>query len=93
MEHRLHHLTALRLMESRWTAFVVSLLVVILLGLFYRVVHGAAQAGVERKQAVVARTLAVSHCKALPNWNDSSACLRNLKDKHNVEAQTLLAAQ
>jgi hypothetical protein len=79
--------------ESPWVTLLVSLAVVGMLALFYSVVTGAVEAGELRRQIHAAQNAAVSHCNALPTWNDTMACRKDLNAKVTAEEPSLLASR
>lgn len=79
--------------ESPWTSLLVSLAVIGMLALFYSVVDGAVKAGESRRQALAAQAAAVLRCNAMPSWDDTMACRKELVGKTIPEEPTILAAK
>ena len=79
--------------ESPWFALAASLVVVGMLVLFYSVVSGAVQAGELRRQAQVTQTTAMLRCNALPNWNDTKDCLKEVGTKVSAQESPMFASR
>ena len=79
--------------EAPWTSLLVSLAVIGMLALFYSVVDGAVKAGESRRQAMATHTAATLRCNALPSWDDTMACRKELVGKAIPEEPTILAAK
>ncbi len=79
-------LTPTNVVESRWTLFLVSLVVVGMLALFHAIVSGATRAGELRRQAAAAQAVAVLRCNALPSLSRSKTCLKNLGMQESPDA-------
>jgi hypothetical protein len=85
-------LTQTRIAESAWTVPLVSLLIVAMLALFHWVVSDATKAGETRRQATAAQAAAMMRCNALPSWDISKVCLKDLHLTAIADASIALAA-
>ncbi len=79
--------------ESRSAMVLASLLIVGMLVAFHWVVRGATQAGELRRQTTAVQALAMMRCNALPNWNISRVCLKDLDNKAAAEVSAGLSAK
>ena len=79
--------------EPAWTVPLVALLLIGMLATFYAVVSNATKAGELRRQATATQAAEVTRCNALPSWNASRNCLKNLDSKGVEQEPVLLAAK
>ncbi len=75
-----------KISESRWTLMLASLLIVGMLVAFHWIVRDATQTGELRRQATAAQALAMMRCNALPSWDISRTCMKELNNKAMAHA-------
>lgn len=86
-------LKQLKVSESIWCVFAVSLTIVGMLVAFYSVVRGATTAGELRRQETAAQAAAVTRCHAVPNGAIRKHCLSALDNQINAISPIVIAAQ
>ncbi len=75
-----------KISESKWTLMLASLLIVGMLVAFHWVVRDATHAGELRRQATATQAIAMMRCNALPSWDISRTCMKELTSKAMAHA-------
>ena len=86
-------LTQERVSAPPWMLPAVSLVLVAMMVAFYAVVSSATKAGELRRKATASQVTAVTRCRALPSWDASDRCLKQLRSRQAEEEALLVASK